>query len=302
MKPAIFIELTRRCTYSCYYCGAWRHEGSKRQELPAGWYGALFRVLADIQPSRVNFTGGEPTLREDICEIVGDAVSKVGDSIHLTTNGSLITKRLPLWELPISLIKVNINTIDSNLFRRITGTDYLSRVLEGIGYLQTKGAAIRLHSVVTQDTLPHAESLIQFCDRNLLQLKLFEIDTDLSSCNKQRVDIAPIKEYLDQTSPFKETLESPGMPILVYHRHEGNEIHLVGAGQQKYNRELCNECPKFPCHYGLYSLSIDPEGYAYPCLIEPERMRTRLPVEDFAKTKEILVSLSDLIDESVVIS
>lgn len=107
-KPAIFLEVTRRCNNKCDYCGAWRYLGTDK-ELTRLEYKKLFSVIKQMNFQRVNFTGGEPTIRSDIKDLVSDAITIVGGNIHLTINGTIILKK-NLWNLPVSLKKSHIKT------------------------------------------------------------------------------------------------------------------------------------------------------------------------------------------------
>ncbi len=302
-KPALFIEVTRRCTNACIYCGSWRSTGTGENDLTLEQYIKLFQILKEerIFFPRINFTGGEPTLRRDIKNIVSAAINIIGGEIHFTTNGSYILEQKSLWELPISLVKVNINTLDPVAYKKITGTDNLRKVIKGIDYLISKKVSIRLHSVLLMESLPFIYDLIQYCRNGGIDLKLFQIDTDLSSKEKQPVDIADVEYYLEKFYDTHVTLESPGLPIHVY-KNKKNEIHLVKSGLQPYNVEFCRGCISYPCDYGLYSVSVDPEGFAYPCLIQHEKGKEKLDLQSSKSVKKVLIRLCKIIEDARILS
>jgi hypothetical protein len=81
------VSLTDRCNFRCTYCSPAETEAPggllTREELSR-----LFRLFAGLGVRRLRLTGGEPTLRRDVVEIVGDAASTPGiEDVALTTNG-----------------------------------------------------------------------------------------------------------------------------------------------------------------------------------------------------------------------
>lgn len=300
--PALFIEVTRRCTNLCKYCGAWRYEGNAQTEWTPQQYRLLFQIVKHMKFPRLNFTGGEPTLRADLCEIISDAINIVGGDIHLTTNGTRILEQSSLWEIPISLVKININTLDKEIYNKITGVSQLDKVIKGIEYLMSRKIPLRLHSVISQESKPTIKELINFCNSNLIDLKLFQVDTSLSTNDKQKVDISDIEIYLNRLSTRHSVIETSGLPIQNYHMCQGNEVHIVKSGLQPYNTDICIGCASYPCDYGLYSLSIDPEGSAYTCLIKPDRKSEKLVLEDPTSVRETLTRLTQLITNARVIN
>ena len=301
IEPALFLEVTRRCNNRCKYCGSWRYSGVEKGELTKSEYRKFFNIVKDMNFPRISFTGGEPTIRKDIKEIVSDAIYIVGGEVHLTTNGSLILQNKKLWDLPLSLIKININTLDNEVYKNITGMDNLPKVVAGIDYLLGEGKKIRLHSVIFKESIATVINLIEYCDDRKIDLKLFQIDTDLSSTDKNITKIDEIEKYLMNTTKNCSKINSPGLPIQVYERNGGNEVHVVKSNLPKYNHKLCSGCEKFPCKSGLYSISLDPNGYIYPCLIEPDRMKRKLNLDDEASVKEDLNEIKEIIMQAKVI-
>jgi len=81
------VSLTDRCNFRCTYCSPAELEAPDglltRAELAR-----LFRVFAGLGMRRIRLTGGEPTLRKDVVEIVADAAATPGvEEVALTTNG-----------------------------------------------------------------------------------------------------------------------------------------------------------------------------------------------------------------------
>jgi len=89
---ALLAELTHRCPLQCPYCSnPLRLAGSSSELTTAEWRDVLTQA-ADIGALQVHFSGGEPTARQDLADLVGHAVS-VGLYTNLITSGVPLDQR-----------------------------------------------------------------------------------------------------------------------------------------------------------------------------------------------------------------
>lgn len=79
------LAVTYRCNSRCVMCNTWRHPSKREEELRPGELESLPEMV------RLNITGGEPFLREDLSDIL-DVVKKKAKRTVISTNGFL-TKR-----------------------------------------------------------------------------------------------------------------------------------------------------------------------------------------------------------------
>jgi radical SAM protein with 4Fe4S-binding SPASM domain len=85
----LFLEVTRRCNYSCGYCGSSCSPGAGVNELSTrDWIEIVQQLAADFEPARVMVavTGGEPLLKRDLLELCG-VLRDHGFPHGLVTNG-----------------------------------------------------------------------------------------------------------------------------------------------------------------------------------------------------------------------
>jgi len=106
-------------------------------------------VLAGI--SKVRITGGEPLIRKDmvgLCRMLADIEGL--EDLALTTNGVLLEElALPLFEAGVRRINISLDTLIPERFEKITGRDYLYRVLSGIEHAESVGFfPIKINTVV----------------------------------------------------------------------------------------------------------------------------------------------------------
>ena len=84
-------ELTYRCNAKCSICGYWKLPARPDQELTLPQIQEGLRRVHAYGCRLINFTGGEPTLRRDLADIIHSA-SQMGIWVSLVTNGSLLTR------------------------------------------------------------------------------------------------------------------------------------------------------------------------------------------------------------------
>lgn len=108
----IIFEVTQACNHACLYCyNYWNHPGWQGQRLShsADVRPLLAHVLDQVECRHVTLTGGEPTLRADLPELVGFlaarevSVTLISNGHRLTTEviGDLLQRGVRLFELPL---------------------------------------------------------------------------------------------------------------------------------------------------------------------------------------------------------
>lgn len=147
------ISITDRCNYRCVYCMP--EEGVTWLPKPEILsFEEIERVVkAAIQIHgirRFKLTGGEPTVRNGLAELV--AMLKRIDGVQdlsLTTNGQRLAELArPLRAAGLDRVTVSIDSLDSARFRRITRTGDLAAVLTGLDRAEDAGfASIKINCV-----------------------------------------------------------------------------------------------------------------------------------------------------------
>lgn len=116
------IYVTRNCNYRCIMCNVWTHT-NRVSELGVDSYRKIARILWSLGVRIAVITGGEPTLREDLAEIIS-IFSKEGFSVRLQTNGGpqLTENKLKSYVAAgLDDINISLDTLDSETFDNICG-------------------------------------------------------------------------------------------------------------------------------------------------------------------------------------
>jgi cyclic pyranopterin phosphate synthase len=128
------LSLTDRCNFRCSYCAP---AGPDRAGDPLARpdLARLVRIFAALGIRRVRLTGGEPTLRKDLLDVVRDVRGTPGiEEVALTTNGHLLgALAAPLRAAGVSRLNVSLDTLDPEKLHRISGqVATLERIVAGI--------------------------------------------------------------------------------------------------------------------------------------------------------------------------
>ena len=152
------ISVMDRCNFRCIYCMPEEkfHSGfnflKSSERLSFDEILRVTKLFTDLGVSKIRITGGEPLLRVNLSELIGDlsTLEKIED-IALTTNGVLLKKYSEeLKACGLNRITVSLDSIDPEQFRKMTGgRGKLETVLEGISEALSVGfKQVKINAVI----------------------------------------------------------------------------------------------------------------------------------------------------------
>jgi len=149
------ISLTDHCNLRCVYCMpedmSFRPNAALMQDDEV----LLFvRLFAQLGFHKFRLTGGEPTVRAHIVDLVREITLTPGvRSLTMTTNGVLLSRLAhPLADAGLSRVNISLDTLDPQKFKRLTRWGKLEDVWEGIVAAEDAGLTpVKINAVVVQD-------------------------------------------------------------------------------------------------------------------------------------------------------
>jgi cyclic pyranopterin phosphate synthase len=111
------------------------------------------RLFASLGFHKMRLTGGEPTVRADIVDLVREITHTPGvRSLSITTNGILLSRLAgPLAEAGLDRVNISLDTLDPEKFRRLTRWGKLADVWTGLESAEEAGLTpIKINAVVVR--------------------------------------------------------------------------------------------------------------------------------------------------------
>jgi cyclic pyranopterin phosphate synthase len=151
------ISVTDRCNFRCTYCMpaeglAWL---PKSEILTFEELARLLRLFVGLGVRSVKVTGGEPTVRADLAELIRMLREAApGIDLSMTTNGVLLDRLAePLAHAGLDRVTVSLDSLLRHRFEEMTRRDALDRVLAGIEAAEAAGLVpIKVNCVVIGGT------------------------------------------------------------------------------------------------------------------------------------------------------
>ncbi len=201
------ISVMDRCNFRCSYCMPEEkyHPNfkflSSEERLPFEDIIRITKIFADLGINKIRITGGEPLLRVNLTDLIGD-LSRINgiDDIALTTNGVLLTKYASeLKAAGLNRVTISLDTLDKEEFRTLTGRrGSLGRVLAGIKETQIVGFEnIKVNAVIKRGSNDqHIQQMVEYFRDTPIILRFIEY-MDVGNINHWKIsDTVPSEELL----------------------------------------------------------------------------------------------------------
>ena len=201
------ISVMDRCNFRCSYCMPEEkyHPNFKflpsEERLPFEDIIRIARIFVDMGINKIRITGGEPLLRANLTDLIGD-LSRINgiDDIALTTNGVLLTKYASeLKAAGLNRVTISLDTLDKEEFRTLTGRrGSLGRVLAGIKEAQIVGFEnIKVNAVIKRGSNDQLiQQMVEYFRDTPIVLRFIEY-MDVGNINHWKIsDTVPSEELL----------------------------------------------------------------------------------------------------------
>src|SRR5512138_1840540 len=148
------ISLTDHCNLRCIYCmpedQTFRPNADLLQDDEIL---RLAHLFASLGFDKIRLTGGEPTVRAHIVDIVRGIAETPGiNQLTMTTNGVLLGKLAePLKKAGLQRVNISLDTLNPDKFKRLTRWGSFDQVWEGVQAAEQAGLTpVKINAVVVR--------------------------------------------------------------------------------------------------------------------------------------------------------
>ncbi|WP_201558393.1 GTP 3',8-cyclase MoaA [Psychrobacter sp. 72-O-c] len=150
------LSITDFCNFRCEYCLPNGYQGKRPDdELSVSEIATLIRGFAQVGTRKVRITGGEPSIRRDVVDIIRTIKQTPGiETVAMTSNGYKLGKHLASWQAAgLNQINISMDSFDAATFHKMTGFNMLPQLMADMDQLlETTDIKLKINSVLMAET------------------------------------------------------------------------------------------------------------------------------------------------------
>ena len=243
------------CNQKCLHCYAAGQPMGETPELSTEQWKTALALLRKANIPQVTFTGGEPTLRSDLVELVQAAAWFV---TRLNTNGRLLTPELcaGLYEASLDSVQVTLYSAEGNIHNQLVGTNGFNDTVQGIRNAVAAGLIVSVNTPLCSLNTHYAETLRFAHSLGVRYATCSGLIPSGSACGQESRATALTPEQLtDILRLAVDTAEELGMEL---------DFTSPGWLEEETLRSLgLNLIPS--CGACLSNMAVTPDGKVVPC-------------------------------------
>ena len=243
------------CNQKCLHCYAAGQPMGETPELSTEQWKTALALLRKANIPQVTFTGGEPTLREDLVELVQAAAWFV---TRLNTNGRLLTPQLcaALYQASLDSVQVTLYSAEGNIHNQLVGTNGFNDTVQGIRHAVEAGLIVSVNTPLCSLNTHYAETLRFAHSLGVRYATCSGLIPSGSACGQESRATALTPEQLtDILRQAVDTAEELGMEL---------DFTSPGWLDEETLRSLgLNLIPS--CGACLSNMAVTPDGKVVPC-------------------------------------
>ena len=255
MVSAMEKDGSWHCNQKCLHCYAAGQPMGETPELSTEQWKTALALLRKANIPQVTFTGGEPTLRSDLVELVQAAAWFV---TRLNTNGRLLTPELcaGLYEASLDSVQVTLYSAEGNIHNQLVGTNGFNDTVQGIRHAVEAGLIVSVNTPLCSLNTHYAETLRFVHSLGVRYATCSGLIPSGSACGQESRATALTPEQLtDVLRQAVDTAEELGMEL---------DFTSPGWLDEETLRSLgLNLIPS--CGACLSNMAVTPDGKVVPC-------------------------------------
>ena len=253
-RPVLLnFEVTMRCNAKCGFCDYWKTPAEARHSEMSDFA----EIARRFSPMLVTFTGGEPTLRKDLEEIVASVRKAVRYTyVQMITHGAMLSldRAKSLWDAGVDQFNISLDYLDErhDVARGIPGLS--AKILALVPEMKAAGiGSVRFNTVIKNDNLDQIMPIVERAAA-LGGGVNFSLYTDFKNGNG---------DYLLGEAQQRE-LENVVLQLLAYKQRRRGVITNSDYYLEQIPRYVRGEMTE-PCRSGSTTIHIDPQGMVRRC-------------------------------------
>lgn len=243
------------CNQKCLHCYAAGQPMGETPELSTKQWKTALELLRRANIPQVTFTGGEPTLRSDLVELVRAAEWFV---TRLNTNGRALTPELcaGLYDASLDSVQVTLYSAEGNIHNQLVGVNGFNDTVQGIRHAVEAGLIVSVNTPLCSLNTHYADTLRFAHSLGVRYATCSGLIPSGSACGQESRATALAADEL--TDILRQAVDTA--------RELGMELDFTSPGwlDEETLRELglslipsCGAC--------LSNMAVTPDGKVVPC-------------------------------------
>ena len=278
----IRLSVTEQCNFKCQYC---LPDGYKStcidSPLSLAEIDNLVAALVEMGVWKIRLTGGEPTLRKDLSEIM--QIIRTYPQIRelaLTTNGYKLGNKIQeYFNAGLTNLNVSIDSLDRQQFKQITQVDKLDYIIKSIEMAKSIGLnKIKINAVLLPHSLNELVLFLEYARNQAISIRFIELmqTSDNAAYFKANyVNATVLHNELLQRGWKQIPREAGAGPAIEFtHPEYMGKIGLIAP----YSKDFCVSCNRLRItHVGALRLCLFGDGnYPLRDLLQSRKQKAQL--------------------------
>ncbi len=246
------LALSYRCNIDCSHCYNQRRESP---ELDSDDWKKIIKKLWDNGIPHVDFTGGEPTLREDLPALI-EYAEDLGLITGLLTNGVRLADAPfvdRLKKAGLDYVQVTLESQREEIHNRMVQSNAFAKTVQGIKNAIAQNIHVITNTTITAANHEHMPGLVSFLKS--LGVRSFAVNSIIKAGKSRHQDIGlSEKELLPLLNLLRRQAEQEEMKFIWYTPTQYCRLNPVES-----------DLGVKQCTAGKYNLAVEPDGTVIPC-------------------------------------
>ena len=243
---------TRRCNQNCLFCYAEKEPMGSVAELSTQEWENILDTLRESRVPMVTFTGGEPTMRSDLPQLVEHAKWFI---TRVNTNGVFLSKELcaKLKAASLDSIQITLYSHDESIHNHLVGSTHFADTVQGIRNALAAGLDVSVNTPLCNANRDYLQTVTFLHTLGVRFVTLSGLILTGNAADTKERQLSGVELYaiVKETKAFCDAhgmemdFTSPG--LIAREKLEALHLHVP----------LCGA--------GLSNMAVAPDGTVIPC-------------------------------------